>query len=131
VAGICEYGVIGESGHRCGLAMLESTVDADETVDANEDIEETLRAGDIIPVRKPSSYEGFTFTVRSCMVLLDEEPVNGNVLLRTKFLILLRLKAELLADVLVELNRTGGFKAAGGDAGELAQPGETAFEGSW
>jgi hypothetical protein len=34
--------------------MLDSTVDAVETVEATEDIDETLKAGDTMPLRMPS-----------------------------------------------------------------------------
>lgn len=89
-------------------------------------MDETLEAGEIIPVRIPSSYDVLTtFTVRSCIALFEEDPVRGNVLLRTMLLILLRLKLELRPGDFVEL------EAAGGDAGELDQLGEFDFEGSW
>jgi hypothetical protein len=133
VAGVVrEKGVVGEMGHRRGLPMLDSTVDAVATVLAIEDIDETLKAGETMPFRSASLYEEFTFTVRSCAaLLLEEKPVEGKVLLRTRCLMLLRLKPELLVEVLVELRGTDEFEAAGGDPGELDNRGEFVFDGSW
>jgi hypothetical protein len=45
--------------------MLDSMADVVDTLLAMEDIDETLYAGEIMPVRGPSSYDEFTSTVRS------------------------------------------------------------------
>jgi hypothetical protein len=63
------------------------------------------------------------------MALLDEKPLKGKVLLRTMFLMLLRLKLErpeLLVEVLVELEGTDEC-ADGGDPGEHDDAGELSF----
>ena len=103
-------------------------MDAVDTVLAIEDIDETLTAGDIVPVRSPSSYEGWASTVRSWMALLEDRPAKGKVLLRTIFLMLLRVKLELL--FFIELCRAIELKAPGGGPEEIDQHGESAFTGS-
>jgi hypothetical protein len=70
-------------------------VEAVDTVLAIEDTDDTLNAGETVPVRKPSSYDAGTSTVRSWMELLEEKHAKGKELLRTICLILLRLKLGL------------------------------------
>lgn len=109
--------------------MLDSTVDAVDTVLAVEDMDKTLKAGDIMPVPSPWSNVEFIFTARSWMALLEEKPVKGKVLLRTIFLMLVRLNDELPVDFVVLDGRDEFVRR--GDAKELGQPGEFAFDGSW
>lgn len=83
-------GVFGESGHlrRGPLLKVESAADAVEAVET-EDMDETLKAGDTIPLRWKSSAPG---TWRS-WVVLPKPCESGEALDQTKFLMLARLKA--------------------------------------
>jgi hypothetical protein len=122
---------VGESGHRWELPTLDSVVDAVDTLLAIEDIDEMLNAGEIMPVRSPSSYDGVTFTSCSWRAMLEEKPARGNVLLRTIFLMLVRLNPELPVEAFEVLDGSDEFKAPSGDDRAPDQAGEFAFDGSW
>lgn len=121
-------GVVGESGHlrRGPLLKVESATDAVEVVET-EDMDETLKAGDTIPLRWKSSAAG---TWRSWAVL-PNPCEEGEALDQTKFLMLDRLKAGRAGVLAAE----GGTEevAEGGEAEEPADKGGEASDevGSW